>query len=78
MHEYLLIFIINIHINKYYLCKNWNLNKTKNKKIDSIVLGCTHYPLIKKEINFNNALNLNTVKINKEECKIRIDKNLCN
>lgn len=22
MHEYLLIFIINIHINKYYLCKN--------------------------------------------------------
>lgn len=25
--------------------------KTKNKKIDSIVLGCTHYPLIKKEIN---------------------------
>ena len=29
-----------------------------------------------KEINFNNALNLNTVKINKEECKIRIDKNI--
>ena len=25
--------------------------KTKNKNVDSIVLGCTHYPLIKKEIN---------------------------
>lgn len=23
----------------------------KNKKIDSIVLGCTHYPLITKELN---------------------------
>ena len=28
-----------------------NAIETKNKKIDSIVLGCTHYPLIKKEIN---------------------------
>lgn len=25
---------------------------TKNKKIDSIVLGCTHYPLIKDKINY--------------------------
>lgn len=32
--------------------------ETKTKNIDSIVLGCTHYPLIKKEINeyFPNAI----------------------
>ncbi len=29
-----------------------------------------------KEVNLNNALNLNTIKINKEQCKIRIDKNI--
>lgn len=27
------------------------LDKPKLKKIDSIILGCTHYPLIKKEVN---------------------------
>ena len=26
-------------------------DQVKNKKIDSIVLGCTHYPLIKEDIN---------------------------
>ena len=34
-----------------------NLNKYKNKQIDAIVLGCTHYPIIKDKINkyFPNA-----------------------
>jgi glutamate racemase len=30
---------------------NSYLSKTKLKKIDALVLACTHYPLIKKEIN---------------------------
>lgn len=30
---------------------NSYLSKPKLRKIDSIILGCTHYPLIKKEIN---------------------------
>lgn len=39
-----------------FLLENF-LNKYKNKKIDSIVLGCTHYPLIKEKIQsfFPNA-----------------------
>lgn len=35
--------IINLLIKKY-------LNPLKKEKIDSLVLGCTHYPIIKKEI----------------------------
>ena len=30
---------------------NSYLSKTKLKKVDALVLACTHYPLIKKEIN---------------------------
>lgn len=36
------------------------LSKPKLKKIDSIILACTHYPLIKKEVN---AIYKNQVKI---------------
>ena len=35
--------LVNLLIRKY-------LNSLKKEKVDSLVLGCTHYPIIKKEI----------------------------
>lgn len=43
--------IENNDSNKIDEILNYNLNIYKNYNIDSIVLGCTHYPIIKRKIN---------------------------
>ncbi len=54
------------------------LSPLKNKKIDSLVLGCTHYPLLYKKIKAYMPANTKVVNINKycsKELKSLLTKN---
>jgi len=61
---------------------NAYLSSTKLKKIDSLILACTHYPLIKKEIDdfFKGKVEiLNTAEIVAEDVKSKLSElNLLN
>lgn len=56
---------------------NSYLSSSKLKKIEALILACTHYPLIKKEIEafFNNKVDiLNTASIVADDVKLQLEK----
>src|SRR5690606_21407035 len=53
------------------------LSSPKLKNIDALILACTHYPLIKREIEsfFNNQVDiLNTASIVADDVKLQLEK----
>jgi glutamate racemase len=69
--------IENNNYNKIDKILNYNLNKYKDYNIDSIVLGCTHYPIIKNRIKkyFPNSKLIDGNKGTAKRVKYLLEKN---